>query len=92
MGLINQSVPRAQLDDAVRAVVRDVLAGGPEAIAATKQLLDQVPQMDFAQAMAWAAPLSARLFAGNEGREGIAAYREKRKAAWNTYDDEKESE
>jgi len=82
MGLINHAVPRDAVDAVVADVVRDLLAGGPLAIAATKQLLEQVPQLGLAEGLAWAAPLSARLFDSNEGREGIAAYREKRAAAW----------
>jgi methylglutaconyl-CoA hydratase len=34
------------------------------------------------EAFAWTADLSARLFAGDEAREGMAAYLEKRPAAW----------
>jgi methylglutaconyl-CoA hydratase len=84
MGLINHAVPREQLDEVVQGIVQDLLAGGPLAIAATKQLLQQVPQMEPAAAMAWATRLSGSLFASDEGREGMAAYKEKRKASWDT--------
>lgn len=87
MGLINHAVPRAQLDETVRQVVEDLLAGGPLAIAATKQVLDQVPQMEPAAAMVWATRLSAGLFKSDEAREGMAAYRERRRAAWRAVDE-----
>ncbi len=82
LGLINDSVPAAELDARVDKVVADLLLGAPGALAASKQLLTQVPAMEFDPALEWAAKLSARLFAGPEGREGMAAYLEKRPPAW----------
>ncbi len=82
LGLINSAVPRALLDAEVEQVVDDLLRGGPQAIAATKQVLNQVPQMSYGEASAWTAELSARLFNSEEGREGMAAYLGKREAAW----------
>jgi len=82
IGLINAAVPAAQLDAEVDAVVTDLLAGGPGAIAATKQLLLEVPSMPRDDAFAWTGELSARLFRSDEAREGMTAYLEKRPAAW----------
>lgn len=82
MGLINAAVPAAQLDAEVDAVVSDLLAGGPEAIAAAKQLLRDVPGMSIDDAFRWTGELSARLFTGDEAREGMTAFLEKRPAAW----------
>jgi methylglutaconyl-CoA hydratase len=84
LGLINEAVPADQLDGAVDAIVGDLLLGGPEAIAANKQLLAQVPGMPAGEAFDWTAELSARLFTGDEGREGMAAYLEKRPPSWAT--------
>ncbi len=82
IGLINAAVPRDQLDAEVDAVVGDLLAGAPGALAATKQLLAEVPRMPEEEAFAWTGALSASLFAGEEAREGITAYLEKRPATW----------
>ncbi|MGQ0830933.1 MAG: enoyl-CoA hydratase/isomerase family protein [Microthrixaceae bacterium] len=82
IGLVNAAVPRAQLDAEVAAVVTDLLAGGPEAIAAAKRLLLVVPSMPRDDAFEWTGELSARLFRGDEAREGMTAYLEKRPAAW----------
>jgi methylglutaconyl-CoA hydratase len=82
MGLINAAVPAAALDVEVDAVIGDLLAGAPGAIAATKQLTTEVPGMPVDEAFRWAAELSARLFAGDEAREGMSAYLEKRPAPW----------
>ena len=82
IGLINAAVPRDQLDAEVDAVVGDLLAGAPGALAATKQLLAEVPRMPEEEAFAWTGALTASLFAGEEAREGITAYLEKRPATW----------
>jgi methylglutaconyl-CoA hydratase len=82
MGLINAAVPADALDGEVDAVVQDLLAGGPKAIAAAKQLLALVPTMPVDEAFAWTAELSAGLFAGEEAAEGMAAFLEKRPPRW----------
>ena len=82
MGIINSAVTADQLDDEVDSVVGDLMAGGPEAIAHTKKLLSQVPDMDYDEAIAWAKGLSAELFKTDEAKEGMTAYLEKRAASW----------
>jgi methylglutaconyl-CoA hydratase len=82
MGLINATVPADRLDEEVAAVVDDLLAGGPGALAASKRLLAQVPGMPADEAFAWTGALSAELFAGDEAGEGMRAYLEKRPAPW----------
>lgn len=84
MGLITAAVPRTRLDAEVAVVVTDLLAGAPGALAATKRLLAEVPGQPVEAAFAWTAELSASLFAGEEAKEGIAAYLGKRPAAWVT--------
>ncbi len=82
LGLINEAVPAADLDARVGEIVSDLLLGGPQALAAAKQLLTTVPTMEFGPALEWAAELSSRLFASPEASEGMAAYLEKRRPAW----------
>lgn len=82
MGLVNSAVPAERLDDEVDAVVGDLLAGSPAAIAACKRLLADVPQLPVDEAFAMTAELSASLFAGDDAREGMSAFLEKRPAAW----------
>ena len=82
MGLVNAAVPADRLDAEVDAVVADLLAGGPNAIAASKQLLARVPGMPAEEAFGWTAELSASLFAGDEAKAGMRAYLEKRPAPW----------
>ncbi|HZX55569.1 MAG TPA: enoyl-CoA hydratase-related protein [Ilumatobacteraceae bacterium] len=60
----------------VAQLCRDLLLGGPNALAATKQLLRQPHTMPELQA------LSESLFISAEGREGMAAFAEKRPPRW----------
>src|SRR5690606_34265203 len=82
LGLINAAVPAGRLDAEVEAVVEDLLAGGPGAIAATKRLLAEVPGMPVDEAFRWTSELSAQLFATDEAQEGMRAFLERRPAAW----------
>ena len=82
MGLINAAVPVEELDAAVDAVVADLKAGGPEAIAAAKQLMARVPGMPIDEAFRWAGELSASLFRSEEAAEGMRSYLDKRPPSW----------
>ena len=82
LGLINAAVPAESLDAEVESVVADLLAGGPSALAAAKQLLDRVPEMSFDDALSWTERLSAELFAGQEAAEGMDAFLNRRTPRW----------
>ena len=82
LGLVNRAVPAAELDATVDGFLVDLLAGGPEALAATKQLLVRVPGMSVNEAFDWTARLSAELFRGEEAKEGMRAFLEKRPPNW----------
>ena len=82
MGLINAAVPADELDAAVDAVVSDLMAGAPGALAAAKQLTIRVPQRTVDDAFEWTGRRSAELFRSDEAREGMAAFLQKRPAPW----------
>ncbi len=83
VGLVTLAVPDAELDAATDTVVGQLLLGGPSALAATKELLHRVPETPTAEeAFRWTARMSARLFAADEGREGMTAFAEKRRPRW----------
>ena len=83
LGLITIAVDSEEaLDAEVDAVIDDVLLGGPEALAATKDLFEKVPAMTPDDAIAWASVRSAELFGSDEAAEGMAAYLEKRPPNW----------
>lgn len=82
LGLVNYAVPAEEVDAKVAEIVADVVLGGPKALAASKQLVNDVPHMPFEEAMAWTGKLSGRLFESDEGQEGMKAYLGKRDASW----------
>jgi len=57
-------------------------SGAPGAVAATKALLRTVPGRPLTEAFADMAALSAQMFAGDEAREGMAAFAERRPPRW----------
>src|SRR4051794_36188647 len=77
-GLVDLVVPDADVDGEVRAQLVHLTAGAPTALAETKRLLRAGTALAFDDLL----ELSARFFAGEEGQEGIAAFREKRSARW----------
>lgn len=82
LGLVNYAVPADEVDAKVDEIVADLVLGGPLALAASKQLVNDVPHMAFNEAMAWASKLSGSLFESDEGQEGMKSYLEKRTPNW----------
>ncbi len=82
MGIINSAVPADRIDEEVAEIVADLLLGGPAALAACKTLMQRIPRMSVEDAFEWTSQLSAELFAGEEAREGMSAFVEKRPPSW----------
>jgi methylglutaconyl-CoA hydratase len=83
VGLVHTVVPAGELDRAVDGVTREVLAAGPEAVAAVKQLIADVwsaPSLDEARTHTASALAARRVSA--EGQDGLRAFLEKRKPRW----------
>ncbi len=83
LGLVSDVVAADELAKAGEAVIADLLNGGPEAQAAAKDLivLASGGPVDDAMIHETAERIADRR-ASTEGREGIGAFLEKRKAAW----------
>ena len=82
IGLVSAAVPGEALDAAVSAYTDAVCRGGPEALAGTKQVLHRVAPASVRDDLAELAEISVRYFTSAEAREGMAARRERRDAAW----------
>lgn len=82
VGLINEAVAPDALDERVEHYVSMIVRGGPTALAAAKELINAVPDMDQADGFAWTSVRSRELFAAEEAQAGIAAFRERRDAPW----------
>lgn len=81
MGLVHRVVPNDKLWDEAMAVAASVLAGAPDTIRLTKELLAS-PHSTFAEQSAQLLAAHKRARSGDEAREGLAAFLEKRKPNW----------
>jgi methylglutaconyl-CoA hydratase len=77
IGLVHDVAAVDALDDIANEKVKSVLASGPSAVAAAKQLV-----LDAPVSIEESARRLAQARAGTEGREGVAAFLEKRKASF----------
>ncbi|MGH1488900.1 MAG: enoyl-CoA hydratase/isomerase family protein [Acidimicrobiales bacterium] len=81
-GLINRAVEPDALDATVADFVDMLVRGGPNALAASKELINRVPQMDVQEAFEWTTVRSRELFVSEEATVGIAAFRDRQTAPW----------
>ena len=82
IGLVQRVVPANDLDAAVTNVLRQLLAGGPEAARVCKALVRLVPAMSPDEARSYTIAQIARLRTSPEGQDGIRAFLEKRPPTW----------
>ncbi len=84
IGLVHEIVPgEAELDEAVGEIVDALLANGPRALGECKALIKAVANRPISQEVVIdTAQRIARVRASDEGREGMAAFLEKRKPNW----------
>lgn len=64
-------------------LLQEARAGAPGAIAATKQIINATTQLDGDELVQFAAEQFADCLLAEEAREGLAAFAEKRRPAWN---------
>jgi len=84
-GLLNAvTADDAALDDWVTEQALAITKSAPGAVRATKKLLRALPAQEWADGLAAAAATSAELFAGPEAAEGMEAFLQKRRPAWDT--------
>ena len=83
MGLVHEITTAAGLDGEIDRIARVLLAASPAALAATKRLLADVIEAPIDDVLlAATAKCIADARVSSEGREGIAAFLEKRAPAW----------
>jgi len=82
VGLVNKAVAAEQLDAEVDAIVADLLAGGPVALANTKRLMRQVRLISEDEAWNLAFRITRETSGSPEALEGTSAFREKRLPVW----------
>ena len=83
LGLVHSVVAPEELEPSGTAIVAALLKGGPQAQAATKDLIFAVKNRALDAALiADTAGRIANVRASAEGRDGVSAFLEKRKPAW----------
>lgn len=72
----------AALDAKAREILRQASKGAPGAIARTKEIINATTQLDGDELVQFAAERFADSMLGDEAREGLAAFAEKRLPSW----------
>lgn len=72
----------AALDAKAQEILLQASAGAPGAIARTKEIINATTQLDGEELVQFAAERFADCMLGDEAREGLAAFAEKRKPGW----------
>lgn len=82
VGLVNEVVPRAELDDAVDRWAEETLACAPLSLRAIKQSVKRTATMSAEEAQAMRLPAVVRALTSEDSDEGPRAFREKRPPKW----------
>jgi crotonobetainyl-CoA hydratase len=82
MGLVNEVVPRAELDAAVQRWVDAVLACAPLSLQAIKQVVRRTATLSAAEAQALRLPALVTALQSEDAHEGVRAFQEKRQPCW----------
>jgi methylglutaconyl-CoA hydratase len=82
IGLVHAVTPPQELDSKIADYVREILAAGPEAVAASKGLIREVWERSIHDAMPLTSSAIAARRVSAEGQEGLKAFLEKRRASW----------
>ncbi len=82
IGLLHEVVAEAELEIRALDIAEAILKGGPEALADAKSLIRLSQSLEGSLLGEATARLIARRRASAEGREGVAAFLEKRPPAW----------
>ena len=81
-GLVHRVVEDCDLESAVQMEIDAIAKGAPNAVAAAKRLVREIPRLEPDDAYAVAAEKIAKLFASAEAAEGLAAFVQKRPPSW----------
>jgi isohexenylglutaconyl-CoA hydratase len=82
LGLVQEVAPSGTAEQVVEGYVADILQGGPHALATTKALLFHVAERPIEESLTYRVETLAALSTGEEGREGLTAFAQKRKPEW----------
>jgi enoyl-CoA hydratase/carnithine racemase len=81
-GLINYSVPSSELDITVDGLAKELASLAPGTMQLGLEAYEKQDGMDFDEAMPFLQEQIAECFKGDDAKEGIAAFLEKRDPKW----------
>src|SRR6185503_13921084 len=82
IGLVHAVVDEAELDNTVAGYVNEILAAGPEAVAAAKTLIREIAGRPIEEAQPITAQTLAKRRVSSEGQDGLTAFLQKRRPSW----------
>jgi methylglutaconyl-CoA hydratase len=82
LGLVDKVVAHDEMDKAIEEVTSMIMSGGPEAVKACKKLARTGVQMERSDFKNYCIGAISNARASPEGKEGVAAFLEKREPAW----------
>ena len=83
LGIVSEVVEPGELDNAVQRLVRALLDGGPQAVRAAKQLIDDVAGRKIdAELMTMTSRRIADIRCSPEGQDGLSAFLNKQPPPW----------
>ena len=83
LGLVHRAVAKEQLRSAVQEEIDMIRLGAPKAVTECKKLVRRAAESrPLDEAFGEMAEWSRRMFMSDDGQEGMAAFREKRKPRW----------
>lgn len=82
IGLINYAIPAYELDNIINTHIAKILSNGTYAISKVKEMINKVEKLDDKDLRKYISKTIAELRTGDEAKEGIAAFLEKRKPNW----------
>ncbi len=82
LGMLNKLVAEEELEEVTMEMARKIADGPPISLRLSKLMLYKCLEMDLETAMQMSAALETITLTSEDHREGVAAFREKRKAAY----------
>ncbi len=81
-GLVHKVCPAVELDDRVKVMAREIAKSSPEAISAGLEYVKRSRFVNSEEAGKVAGELRDRVMSGNDFKEGVAAFKERREPRW----------